>query len=126
MKGLFSKFWRSSKNPRKQRKYRYNIQKHLVNKLISVNLAKDLRKKYTKRNIPLKRGDKVKIMNGKFEGRVEKVSKILLKETKVYLENIYNIRKDGTKTLSPINPSNLQIIELNLEDKMRKKILERK
>ena len=112
--------------PRKQRKYRYNIPKNLAKKLISANLSKDLRKKYGKRNIPLKKGDKIKIMNGSFKGKIEKVTKISPEKNKIYAENIHNIRKDGTKTFYPLHPSNLQIVELNLDDKMRKNIIERK
>lgn len=126
MKAKFSKSWKSSINPRKQRKYIHNIPKNLAKKLLSANLSKELRKKYSKRNVPLRKGDKVKVMNGKFKGKIEKISRILPKLQKVYLENIYNVRKDGTKTLSPIHPSNLQIIELILEDRSRKKIIERK
>lgn len=126
MKQEFSKFWKSSKQPRKQRKYRHNISKHLSKKLVSANLSKELRKKYSKRNIPIKKGDVVKIMGGKFKGKIEKVTKIFPKKSKVYLENIHNIRKDGTKTFLPINPSNLQITELSLNDKMRKNLIERK
>ncbi len=126
MKKEFSKSWKSSKKPNKQRKYLANIPNHLARKLVSVNLSKDLRKKYGKRNIPLRKGDRVKVMVGHFKKRMEKVTKVSLANQKIYLENIYNVRKDGTKTSYPIHPSNLQIIELNLEDKMRKKTLERK
>ncbi|MEK6973901.1 MAG: 50S ribosomal protein L24 [Nanoarchaeota archaeon] len=126
MRAKFSRSWKSSKSPRKQRKYIHNIPKNLAKKLLSANLSKELRKKYHKRNVPLRKGDKVKVMNGKFKGKVEKISKVLPNLQKVYLENIYNVRKDGTKTLSPIHPSNLQIAELSLEDISRKKLIERK
>jgi large subunit ribosomal protein L24 len=126
MKKEFSKHWKASKKPRKQKKYLHNIPRNLAKKIFSANLSKELRKKYSKRNIPLRKGDKVKIMNGKFYGRVEKVTRVLISDHKVYLENIYNVRKDGTKTLYPIHPSNLQIVDLSMEDKKRKKILERK
>ncbi len=99
---------------------------HLIKKIIAVNLSKELRKKYGKRNIPLKKGDEVLVMRGSFKGKKEKVTKVLPKKNKVYLDNIHNIRKDGTKTFYPINPSNLQITELNVDDKMRKQLIERK
>ena len=126
MKREFSKFWKSSKQPRKQRKYRYNIPKHLLKKFISVNLSKELRVKYSKRNIPIKKGDTVKILRGQFKKKIAKVMKVLPKKSKVYLENIQNIRKDGTKSFYPIHTSNLQITELLLDDRKRKNILERK
>jgi len=36
------------------------------------------------------------------------------------------IKKDGTKVRIPIDPSNLMIMEFNMEDKYRQKIMERK
>ncbi len=83
-------------------------------------------KKYKKRNIPLKKGDKVKIIRGQFKKKEGKIEKALLKKSKVYIENIQVTKRDGTKTYYPINPSNVIITELNLTDKKRKKILERK
>jgi large subunit ribosomal protein L24 len=62
MKTDFSKSWKSSKQPRKQRKYLYNMDLHNVKKLMSAHLSKELMKKYGKRNIPIRKGDKVKIM----------------------------------------------------------------
>ena len=50
MKRKFSKSWKSSKQPRKQRKYSANAPLHLKRKLLSVNLSKELRKKYGKRS----------------------------------------------------------------------------
>ena len=46
--------WKSSKQPRKQRKYIANAPLHIKIKLTGVNLAKELRKKYQKRSIPLR------------------------------------------------------------------------
>ena len=69
MKQKFSIHWKSSKQPRKQRKYAANAPLHLRKKFVSANLSKDLRKKQGKRNIPLRKGDIVKIMRGKFKGK---------------------------------------------------------
>ena len=62
MKQKFSTKWKSSKQPRKQRKYLANAPLHLKKKFISVNLSKELRKKHGKRNVSLRKGDIVKIM----------------------------------------------------------------
>ena len=72
----FSSTWKSSRKPAKQRKYRLNSDLHIKQKFIHSHLSKDLRKKYGKRNIGLRKGDKVKVMFGKFkkhEGRLEKI-----------------------------------------------------
>lgn len=122
----WSKEWIGSKKPRKQRKYVFNLPLHIRKALLSVTLSKDLRKKHNRRSITVRREDKVKILRGQFKKKTGKVTRVDLRNVKVYIEGIENIKKDGTKVLYPFEPSNLMITELNLEDKKRKKILERK
>ena len=122
----FSNLWKSSKNPRKQRKFRYNAPLHIKRKLFSANLSKDIRKKYNKRNMPIKIGDRVKVVRGNYKGTLGKIDRINLGKERIYVEGTERIKKDGTKSLYPIHPSNVIIQELNLEDNRRKKILERK
>lgn len=119
MKKEFSKNWKGSTKPKKQRKYSINLPLHLRKKLLSVNLSKELRKKHNKRNIPLRKGDSVQIMRGKFKGKKGKVERVSLKESKIYVEGIQIKKKDGSKVDVPLRHSNLQILELNLEDKRR-------
>lgn len=121
MKKKFSTKWKASKQPRKQRKYLANAPLHLKKKIISVNLSKELRKKYGKRNLPLRKGDVVKIMRGKYNKKSGKVLAVKLKSRKVTIENVQIKKLDGSKVNTPLNSSNLQIIELNLEDKKRLK-----
>lgn len=122
----FSKSWVKSKKVKKQRKYRYNAPLNIKHKFLSTHLSKDLIKKYKKRNIPLRKGDKIKIIRGQFKKKEGKIEKVLLKKSKVYIENIQITKKDGSKAYLPINPSNIIITELNLTDKKRKQSLERK
>lgn len=126
MKSIFSKSWISSKQPRKQRKYRYNAPEHIKRKFVSVNLSKELREKYAKRNFPLIKGDKVKIMRGQFKGKIGETERIDMKNLKIIIQGMENIKKDGTKVSYPIDPSNLMITDLKLDDKKRKASLERK
>ena len=44
----------------------------------------------------------------------------------MYINGVEMVKKDGTKVNYPIHPSNVVLNELNLDDKMRQKILERK
>jgi len=126
MKIKFSKNWKGSKKPRKQRKYLYNAPLHIRKKFMSGNLTKELRKKYGKRNVPVRKGDKVKIFRGQFRGKIGKINKVDLKKCKIYIEGVEVVKKDGTKVFCPVHPSNVQIQELNLEDKKRKILIERK
>jgi large subunit ribosomal protein L24 len=125
MKTAWSKTWKRSIQPRKQRKYRYNAPLHLMQKLMTCILSKDLRKKYNRKNIILKTGDKVKILRGQFKKKTGKVTEVDLKNTKVYIEGIEHLKKDGSKAPYPLNPTNLMITELNMEDRKRKDKLEK-
>ena len=122
----FSKSWRASKSPRKQRKYLYNIPLHLARKLLSAHLVKELRQKYKKRNISIRKGDVVKIMVGQFKGKTGKVDNVDIKHRIVFVENVHTLKRDGSKKPYPINTSNIMITELNLEDKLRLKALGKK
>jgi len=97
MKKKFSISWKSSKQPRKQRKYVANAPLHLKRKFISVNLSKELRKNHEKRNVPLRKGDKVKIMRGKFKNKQGKVVEIKIKTLKIFVENIQTKKQDNSK-----------------------------
>lgn len=88
MKKEFSKNWKSSKQPRKQRKYLANAPLHIRRKFISANLSKDLRKNHKKRSISLRKGDVVKIKRGKFKGKQGKVTEIIIKNSKIIVDGI--------------------------------------
>ena len=126
MKQKFSISWKASKQPRKQRKYRYNAPLHLRRKMMSSTLTKELRKKYGKRNFPVHKGDNVKVMRGEFKRKTGKVDVVDMTKYRVSIEGIFRSKKDGSKVGVWFSPSNLQIKELNLEDKKRKAALERK
>lgn len=78
------------------------------------------------RNIPVRKGDIVKVLRGQFKKKSGKITKIFLKKTKVNVEGMDLIKKDGSKVPYLIHPSNLMITELNLEDKKRQKALTKK
>jgi large subunit ribosomal protein L24 len=114
-----------SKKPRKQRKALYTAPLHKRRKLLSAHLSKELREKYKRRSLPIRKGDEVKVLRGEFKGKVGKVSKVDLKKLKVYVEGITRKRTVGTEVQVPIHPSNLMIINPDLSDKRRLLILER-
>lgn len=125
MRKKFSVTWKSSKQPRKQRKYRYNAPLHIKNKFISVHLSKELKKKYNKRSLSIKKGDKVKIVRGQFKGKRGNVDKVDLKGSKIYVSGMDVLKKDGSKTTRAIEPSNLILTDLESEDKARQKATKR-
>ena len=119
MKSLFSTSWKSSIQPRKQHKYRHNAPLHVRHKFLSAHLSKELRKKYSKRNLPLRKGDEVLVMRGAFKKKKAKVFSVDHGRARVSLEGIQRTKKDGTKVSVVFNPRSLQIIALTLEDKRR-------
>jgi len=121
-----SKSYKGSEKARKQRKFRALAPVHLKHKLMSANLSKELRKKYGKRNFPLIKDDTVRIMNGQFKNQKGKILIVNMKKLKVYVEGIQRSKRDGTKVNVPIDPSNVQITELKLDDKKRLNALGRK
>ena len=125
MKRKFSKNWKRSKSPRKQRKYRYNAPLHIKKKFMRSHLSKDLQKKYNIKTFGLRKGDKVKIIRGQFKKQENKVEKVYLKKCKVKITGIDITKKDGNKTEYLIHPSNLIITELNIDDKKRNQLLEK-
>lgn len=119
MKKEFSTHWVSSKQPRKQRKYVAKAPLHIKSKLLCSNLSKELRKKYGKRNLRVRKGDVVKVMVGKYKGKQGKVSEITVSRQRLLIDGIQVKKQDGSKVSIPFKPSNLQIIELSLDDKKR-------
>lgn len=126
MRKNFSIKWKASKQARKQRKYRAEAPLHIKRKMISVHLAKDLRKKYGRRAVPARKNDTVKIVRGFFKGKQGKIAEVNIQNEKIYVEGIQRGRKDGTKTGVAFVPSNLMIINLVVDDKKRVAALEKK
>ena len=54
--------------PRKQRKARYTAPAHARGKYLRASLSKDLREKVGSRTLPVRSGDKVRVLRGDFKG----------------------------------------------------------
>ena len=126
MKALWSKHWKGSSKPRKQRKYQLNAPLHILRKMLSAPLSQDLFTKYKKRNVPVRKGDTVKVLRGQFKGKTGKIEKVYTKDQRVQVEGVTLTKKNGTKTPYRLHPSKVMITELVTEDKERVQLLERK
>ncbi len=107
-----------SKQPRKQRKALFKAHLHQRQKLVSVHLSPELREELGLRSLTVRKGDLVVIKRGGLRDVEGKVTDVNLKKIQVFV--------DGATSNIPFHPSNLMIIKLNLKDKRRKAILERK
>jgi large subunit ribosomal protein L24 len=116
-----------SKQPRKQRKARYEAPLHRRQKWLAVHLNKEMggKLKTKRRSVPVREGDRVKIMRGESRGKSGKVTRVDLRYGKVYVEGIVRKKGKGGEALVPIDPSKLLMIEASFSDKMRGRILER-
>lgn len=126
MKKQFSTSWKGSKLPRKQRKYLAEAPLHIRHKFLNANLSKELRKKYNKRSLPLRKGDEVLVMRGAFKKKKAKITSVDLKNIRAVIEGIQRTKRDGSKVNVYFHPSSLQIQSLNLDDKERLAVLQRK
>ncbi|MEB3851542.1 MAG: 50S ribosomal protein L24 [Desulfurococcales archaeon] len=116
----------ASRQPRKQRRAYFQAPLHVRQKLMSAPLSPELREKYGVRSLPVRAGDKVKVMRGDFRGHEGKVVKVDLRRYRIYVDGVTIKRSDGTPVFRPLHPSKVMIVELDLSDPWRRRILERR
>ena len=126
MKSEFNKSWVSSKQPRKQVKFRANAPNHIRRKFMGALLDKPLREKYGMRNVEVRKGDDVKIMRGKFAKKQGKVGIVDVKNTRIQVEGIQRTKQGGEKLETWFHPSNVKIILLDTSDNRRFKSSKKK
>lgn len=116
----------SSKKPGKQRKWLAEAPLHRRQKMMGSTLSRELREKYSRRSLPVRKGDTVKIMKGEFKGTSGEVMNVSLKNYRIYVDGVTIKKADGTDVERALHPSNVVITDLFMEDKERRNILERK
>ena len=120
----------SSKQPRKQRKARYNAPSHKRRKMMASHLCgdsgNDLIKEYNVRSMTVIKGDLVRVVRGDKEmvGKEALVTDIFTRNMRIGLEGINISKADGSEIVRKIDPSNVIIVKLNLSDPKRKEKLE--
>lgn len=119
MRKEWSPKWNSSRQPRKQRKFRYNAALHARQKLVSAHLSKELRKQTGRRAVQLRKGDEVVIVRGDHRKKGGKISRVDLKALKVFIEGLKVKKVSGQEVEFPVDPSNLIVTKLNMEDRQR-------
>ena len=112
--------------PTKQRKMLYQAPDHIRYRLFTAPLSPELRASHGAKALPVRSGDSVRIMRGDQKGFEGKIARIDRKKYRIYVEGLTREKVDGTTIFVPMHPSKVMITRLNLDDKWRKKILERK
>lgn len=119
MKKKFIKSWKGSVQPRKQKKFRYCAPLHIRTRFMHATLSKELREKYSRRNIPARKGDRIKVLRGEFRGKIGKIEKVDLKAGRIYITGIEKTKRDGSKSFCPVYPSKVMVMEMELKDSRR-------
>jgi large subunit ribosomal protein L24 len=112
--------------PTKQRKRMHQAPVTERYRRFSAPLASKLKESHGTNSVPVKKGDTVMVMRGDRKGLEGKITQINRKSYRIFVEGADREKVDGTKIPVPIHPSKVMITRLNLDDKWRKKIMERK
>ncbi|HVP41423.1 MAG TPA: 50S ribosomal protein L24 [Candidatus Krumholzibacteriaceae bacterium] len=112
--------------PGLQRKRLFQAPLHLRYKQFAAPLSPELKKSNGFNALPLRKGDTVRVMRGDRKGIEGKVSKVDRKKYRISVEGITREKVDGTAIPVLIHPSKVMIINLNLDDKWRRDLLNRK
>ena len=115
-----------SRKPSKQRKAIADAPLHIRKKFLSAPLSPDLIAKYGVKRLAVRKGDTVRIMRGEWRGHEGKVVSVDYGKIAVHIDGVTVKKADGTPVYYPVHPSNVTIINLNLSDKARRKIMERR
>jgi large subunit ribosomal protein L24 len=115
-----------SHKPSKQRKYLYNAPIHHRGKVMSAPLSEELKSNYGINSLPIRKGDRVKVMRGDYRGTEGEVISVDRKRYRIAVKGIVRRKADGTEVPVPIHPSKVVITKLYLKDEARKRLLERK
>lgn len=109
----------TSKQPRKQRKARYNAPLHMRQKFMGARLSSDLTVKYNTRSAPVIVGDTVLVLRGDYRGVTGKVEKVDLSAGVIHVTGVVSTKVNGEEVPRPLYPSNVIITKLELKDKTR-------
>ncbi|HDD59880.1 MAG: 50S ribosomal protein L24 [Thermoplasmata archaeon] len=109
-----------SSHPRKQRKFLYNMPKHLARHTFTVRLDPEKYGDVPVKRVVVRKGDTVKIIRGGLKGHEGKVLKVSLKKRRLTVEGATLQKPDGKLVARWIHPSNVVITKLDLSDPLRK------
>ena len=112
-----------SRQPRKQRKAVFSAHQFARRRLLSVPLSKELRARYGRRQLPVRKGDTVRVLRGSYEGQEERVAKVDTRGRTITLDNITVKKADAKLKPLPVAPNHLVLTRLNLTDSWRRRIL---
>ena len=113
-----------SKQPHKQRIQTERAPLHKRQKQLHATLSEELRGEYDTRRTRVNAGDTVEVMRGDAAGSEGEVLRAILEDGTIHVEDVTVETADGEEVPRPLDPSNVRITELTLEDERREARLE--
>lgn len=113
----------SPKSPRRQRKALFTADTFHRRVRMTVPLSRELRARFHRRALPLRKGDTVRVLSGSFVGREERVAKVDRRGYSVTLDNVTLKAADEKMKPLSLRTGNLVITRLNLSDAWRRRAL---
>jgi ribosomal protein uL24 len=109
--------------PRRQRRALYTADSFERRVRMTVPLSRELRARFHRRSLPLRKGDTVRVLSGSFEGREERVARVNRRDYSVTLDNVTLKTADEKMKPLSIGVGHLVITRLNLSDPWRRRAM---
>ena len=113
-----------SRQPRKQRNRQARAPLHERHKQVRAPLSPELRDEHGPRSVRVNEGDTVEVQRGDFAGESGEVVTVDLRATEIHVEDVTLETADGEEVPRPLEASNVQVTELDLDDEVREARLE--
>ncbi|MGP8158175.1 MAG: 50S ribosomal protein L24 [Thermoplasmata archaeon] len=111
----------SPHSPRRQRKALYTADSFERRIRMGVPLSRDLRSRFHRRSLPVRKGDTVRVLSGSFAGREERVARVDRRGYSVTLDNVTLKTADEKMKPLSLGVGHLVITRLNLSDPWRRR-----
>ena len=88
-------------------------------------LSTELRERYKRKTIKPRKGDSVKIIRGEFKGIEGKITRVFPPHGTINVEGVTREKQKGGTSPVPVQSSNVMVTSVVVEDKTRRRKLER-
>lgn len=112
--------------PGKNRKRQFNAPHHIRRRYVAAPLSPALRAQHGVRSMPVRRDDTVVITKGDRKMTEGRVTRVDVARGLLLIEGVTRQRMDGSTVQIPVRAENTMIMRLHLDDRWRRKVLERR
>ena len=113
-----------TRQPTKQRNRQERASLHEKQDQVRAPLSPELREEYGQRSVRVNAGDTVEVQRGDFAGESGEVVQVDLRATSIHVEDVTLETADGEEVPRPLEASNVQVTDLDLDDESREARLE--